>query len=399
LLKIIHPASPLSKGAEKYEHIRGNRSMMRKDSSVERLPRSRSLTELASRPTGASDITTDFHRLPSRARSLEEPASRPIAHEIQSLHSEGEGIQRTEPESQRTGLAVVSDRVSSAPPIPGDIQSLLERLNIAPGGEGGKYAINVERAKKIKDNLRRMEKLREEIGEVSQALAADSELKWYQRQWSPPDYRISMQMSKWASNMQIEGLNSKIASIMNEALSKRYETFMHEYVYKGWTEWRKALIEGHKKAIRLNDWLAEGMVSRKAKVALALGIAAVGSIPSSVIADRVLASSVISNIIATGFETFLFDKVSFPLNVITNGVQWTGWNTGSYEVQLAIEKAQGGHSDETIGQGHNFTTDAFSRILTDQFGNLTVGDSTFDKLLAGRLDDLAKQGPITIHRP
>ncbi|GHO97945.1 hypothetical protein KSF_079930 [Reticulibacter mediterranei] len=191
--------------------------------------------------------------------------------------------------------------------------------------------------------------------------------------------------------MQIAKLDSKISSL--KELAETQEMFLR----KAWTDGHRVLIEGHKMAVRFNDWLAGMLVNPGAKVALALGIAAVGSIPSSVIADRVLASAVISNIIATGFETFLFDKVSFPLNVITNGVQWTGWNTGSYEVQEAIEKMHSSHGNETIGQGHNFTTDAFARILTDQFGNLMVGDSTFDRLLAGRLDELTEFGPITIN--
>jgi hypothetical protein len=436
----FHPASPLSKGYRKYEYMRENRSMMRKNSSMERLPGSQSSIELASRPTGIPDFTrplsrsqsvreipspatgraenavTDFTRPLSRSqsvnelashppeeasrstndflrprlrsRSLEQAASQPIgseSHPELSLPSGDEVIQRhTEPESQQPSLVVVSDRISSADDFASaSIPKLLEGLGISPGDED--YAVNRALAQGIADDLTKMEELKKSIIEASQSLAAASNLKWYNRMYSPPVYRVDRQVDIWRSDLQIAELDSRLVELGSRLSSNMFQTLTKMF--------RKLSIEGHKKAIRSNDWLAGRLVNPPAKLALALGIAAVGSISSSVIANEVLVSAVVSNILATGVETRLFEKVSFPLNVISNGVQWTGMNTGAFLLQKrVIEKHNdASHRNETIRQGRNFTTDEFAGLLADPFGNTTI-----ERILAGRLDELTKSGTITI---
>jgi hypothetical protein len=276
----------------------------------------------------------------------------------------------------------VSDRAPSIlESTPGDIQKLLKQLNIVPGDEDGRYRTNVERAKLINTSLEEIDRLKKEIEEARQGLVDDSDLSLRSKLWSPAGYRVDKQKGKWESDLEIKGLNSKISSL--KELAETQEMFLR----KAWTEGHKVLIEGQKVTIWFNDKLAGLLVNPGAKVTLALTIALVGSIPSWVIANRPLWSTGVSNGIATGVESLLLDKFRYPSNLVFNGVQWTGWNTGFYEVQLATE-----HKNETTGQDHNFTTDAFASLLADPFVNTTIKN-----MLLGRLDELTESGPITIN--
>jgi hypothetical protein len=365
------------------------------------LPGSRSVRELGSRPTSVVEKSKiiDFHRPSSRSQSVRELASQPTGEASQQRDlpiqsSDVEEIERRpESASERSSIVVVSDRGSLANQlVSDDIQKLLTRLNIVPGGEDGEYYTrNLERAQSIKDNLRKIEEIKGLIETLKDGLVDDSRLGFLSRMYSPPGYRIGEQTSVWESDLQIEKLDSRIVSL--KALAAERSTFLG----KALTEGHATLIEGHKKAIRFNDWLAGTLVNPLAMVALALGIAAVGSISSSVIADRVLISAVISNILATAVEVWLFAEVGFPGSAIANGIQWTGMNSGAYLVQKAIENhEQGSYNNSTIHLSHNFTASEFGGLLAEPFGNLTIGNSTIDKLLMGRLDELTEYGPITI---